>query len=91
MIISLLALYPVSRLDWIVLIRLCFGAITYMTAITLDGQLGRLEFFEGYWITATVRLLTVVALVWLSMTGRRVGHASSTDISVPATGLQPLN
>jgi hypothetical protein len=30
MIIALLALYPRSRLDWVVLVRLCFGAITYM-------------------------------------------------------------
>jgi hypothetical protein len=57
----------------------------------LQEQLGRLQFFEGYWITATVRLLTVVALVWLCLTGRWVRHAGTTDASIPVTELQPLN
>ncbi len=34
MIIALLALYPSSGLDAVVLVRLCFGAITYMEAAT---------------------------------------------------------
>jgi hypothetical protein len=71
MIIGLLALYPATRIDWIILVRLGFGAVTYIAATTLSihAELGRLQYFEGDWITSTVRLLAVIAIVWLCMTG----------------------
>lgn len=89
MIIGLLALYPASRVDWIVLVRLGFGAVTYMAAITLSvhQELGRLQYFEGDWITSTVRLLSVVALVWLCITGRWAYRSGTTD--TPATAAEP--
>lgn len=71
MIIGLLALFGASRLDWVVLFRLCFGAITYMSAITLPpGGLAHALSIEGEWITPAARALAVVALVWLCITGR---------------------
>jgi hypothetical protein len=72
MIIALLALYPASRLDWVVLARLCFGAITYMEATKPAGSsvLQDVQLFQGDWITSVVRLLSAVAFVWLCLTGR---------------------
>ncbi len=91
MIIGLLALYPISRLDALVLIRLCFGAVTYMEAGSLPQHvwLQHVQLFEGDWVTSSVRLLTALGLVWLCITGRWGAQptASSADISPPV--LQP--
>ena len=72
MIIALLVLYPASRLDWVVLIRLCFPAITYAEAITITttGWLQSTQLFVGHWVTSSVRLLAVVALIWLCVSGK---------------------
>ncbi len=71
MIIALLALYPASRLDWLVLIRLCFAAITYMDAVFLPhGWLLSLQNLGGEWITPVARLLMLAALLWLCLSGR---------------------
>lgn len=93
MIIGLLTLYPASRLDWVVLGRLGFAAITYMDAITIagHGQLAQLQHVEGEWVTSTARLIAVVALVWLCITGRWGWRSSSAESPVPAPELQPLN
>jgi len=91
MIIALLVLYPASRLDWLVLIRLCFGAITYMDAVPLPtGRLLRLQMFEGEWITSTVRLLAVAALIWLCLSGLWGWRDRPTESAVTAPGLQIL-
>lgn len=91
MIIALLALYPRSRLDTLVLVRLCFGAITYMEAGQLSQHLWlqQVQLFQGDWITSSVRMLTAAGLVWLCITGRwgaRPGEIS-TDVRPPL--LQP--
>ncbi len=73
MAISLLALYSASRLDWVVLIRLLAGATIYAQAIQSPAEphwLYDLGQFNGTWLTPTVRLLAVVALVWLCVSGR---------------------
>ena len=72
MIIVLLALYPRSRLDWLVLVRLCFGAITYMESAIVPHYewVEQVQLFQGEWITPAVRLLTAAALVWMCVTGR---------------------
>jgi hypothetical protein len=92
MIIALLVLYPASRLDWVVLIRLCFAGITYMDAIGLPtaSRLYHLQEFEGHWITATVRLVTAVALIWLCVSGRWGWRSRSAESAVAAPELQPL-
>ena len=91
MIIGLLALYPRSRLDALVLIRLCFGAVTYMESITLPQHLWiqHVQLFQGDWITSSVRLLTALALIWLCITGRWGAQPdeASADVSPPV--LQP--
>jgi hypothetical protein len=92
MIIGLLALYPRSRLDWLVLVRLCFGAITYMESglIRRHVWLQQVQLFQGEWVTSSVRLLTAAALIWLCITGRWGAQPSqaSTDVRPPV--LQPL-
>jgi hypothetical protein len=73
MAMSLLALYSASRLDWVVLIRLLAGATVYTQAIQSPAEphwLYDLVQFDGSWLTPAVRLLAVVALVWLCVSGR---------------------
>ncbi len=92
MIIALLVLYPASRLDWVVLLRLCFAGITYMDAIGLPtaSRLYHLQEFEGHWVTATVRLVTAVALIWLCLSGRWGWRSRSAESAIAAPELQPL-
>ena len=91
MIIGLLALYPRSRLDALVLIRLCFGAITYMEAASLPQYvwLQHVQLFQGDWITSSVRLLTALGLVWLCITGRWGAQPSEASADVSPPVLQP--
>jgi hypothetical protein len=93
MVIGLLALYPRSRLDALVLIRLCFGAITYMEASLMPQHfwLQQVQLFEGDWITSSVRLLTAAGLVWLCITGRWGAHPSDASADVKPPVLQPLS
>jgi hypothetical protein len=91
MIIAPLALYPASRLDWVVLTRLGFAAITYMDAVTIPGhlQLAHLQHVEGEWITSTARLLTALALLWLCMTGGWGWRSRPVQPPVTEPELQP--
>jgi hypothetical protein len=91
MIIALLVLYPASRLDWVVLTRLGFAAITYMDATTLpQGRLLSLQMFEGEWITSTARLVTVAALLWLCLSGRWGWRSRPAESAITEPELQPL-
>jgi hypothetical protein len=93
MIIALLALYPPSWLDTVVLTRLCFGAITYMSAVTFTHPvwLANLQTFEGEYITSTIRFLAAVALIWMCVSGRWGirGKPSTDPVSPPPPVLQP--
>ena len=91
MIIALLALYPRSWLDWVVLARLCSGAIAYMESTTADSRslLQQVQLFQGERITSSVRLLAVVALVWMCVT-RRWGFSSEGEpTALDAPVLEP--
>jgi hypothetical protein len=73
MAIALLALYPASWLDWVVLIRLLAGATVYVQAVQSPAEphwLYDLGQFNGTWLTPGIRLLAVVAFVWLCVSGR---------------------
>jgi hypothetical protein len=73
MAIALLALYPASWLDWVVLIRLLAGATVYVQAVQSPAQphwLYDLGQFNGTWLTPGIRLLAVIAFVWLCLSGR---------------------
>jgi hypothetical protein len=93
MIIGLLALYPASRLDWVVLGRLGFAAITYMDAVTIEGHthLAQLQHVQGEWVTSTARLIALIALVWLCITGRWGWRPSPAESSAATPELQRLN
>jgi len=73
MALSLLALYPASRLDWVVLVRLLAGGIVYVQAVQSPVQphwLADIGQFNGTWLTPGIRLLAAAALVWLCVFGR---------------------
>ena len=73
MAVSLLALYPASWLDWVVLIRLLAGATVYAQAVQGPAEphwLYDLAQFNGTWLTPGIRLLAAVALVWFCVWGR---------------------
>jgi hypothetical protein len=92
MIIALLALYPSSSLDVVVLVRLCFGAVTYMESARVRSSywFQHVQFFEGDWITSTVRLLAAAALIWMCVTGRWGSRPDRPSTDVQPAVLQPL-
>jgi hypothetical protein len=94
MIIAPLVLYQRSWLDWLVLVRLCFGAITYMeaTAASQFTWVQHLQFFEGEWITSSVRMLSAAAFVWMCISGRwgtRPPSKSPVDMDISPPVLLP--
>jgi hypothetical protein len=93
MAISLLALYPASRLDWVVLIRLLAGATIYAQAIQSPVEprwLYDIGQFNGTWLTPSIRLLAAVALVWLCVSGRWGWRSQSAVASGRLPELLPL-
>ncbi|MGH3166907.1 MAG: hypothetical protein ACRDN0_13605 [Trebonia sp.] len=91
MIIALLALYPRSWLDWVVLTRLCFGAITYMEAALAPHRsaLQHVQLFQGEWITPPVRLLAVAALVYMCVSRRWGFRPDGESAAVSSSMLLP--
>jgi alpha-1,6-mannosyltransferase len=91
MILAPLVLYRRSWLDWLVLVRLCFGAITYMeaTAASQFTWVQHWQFFEGEWITAGVRMLTAAGLVWMCISGRWGTQQSEPPVAATPPVLQP--
>jgi hypothetical protein len=89
MIIALLVLYPSSRFDAVVLVRLGFAAVTYMEAAHVwpDVWYQHEQWFEGDWITAIGRLVTAAALIWMCVRGRWGG---TPDRPAPAPGASVL-
>jgi hypothetical protein len=91
MVIALLALYPRSWLDWVVLVRLCFGAITYMESGLLANSnwVQHIQFLQGDWLTPAVRFLAAAALVFMCVTGRWGTQPSEAAADVNPPVLQP--
>jgi hypothetical protein len=71
MAICLLAIYPASRLDWIVIVRLILTAPVYMPGMpaTPHGWLDNIVVFQGDDVSAYGRFLATVALVLLCIFG----------------------
>jgi hypothetical protein len=71
MAISLLAVYPASRLDWLLIFRLALTAPTYMPGIpTLDpAWFVPVLDVEGTVVSAAARLVAALAFVWLCVFG----------------------
>jgi hypothetical protein len=72
MVICLVALYPASRLDGVILIRLLAGTTVFTLARdqTLAPHLLNTVFMDNVsYLTPAIRLAAVVALVWLCLSG----------------------
>jgi hypothetical protein len=71
MAICLLAVYPASRLDWLLILRLALTAPTYLPGIpTLDpAWFAPVIYVEGTVISAAARLVAALAFVWLCVFG----------------------
>ena len=71
MAICLLAIYPASRLDWIVLVRLIVTAPVYMPGIPghIPGWVDNIVVLQGDGVSAYGRFLATVALVLLCIFG----------------------
>jgi hypothetical protein len=70
MIVCLLTLYPASRLDWIILVRLLAGTTVYILAVdeTLAPHWLNVVFQDNTaYLTPAIRLTAVIALAWLSL------------------------
>ena len=74
MAVSLLALYPASWLDGVVLVRLFAGATVYAQAVQSPAEphwLYDVVQFNGAWLTPVIRLLAAGAFVWFCVSGPR--------------------
>ncbi len=73
MAFCLLALYPASRLDWLVLARLTAATFALMpgnAGFPPEHVLAAITADSLYWWTPTVLLIAAVALVWLCLSQR---------------------
>jgi hypothetical protein len=73
MAICLIALYPLSRLDWVILVRLLFPTTVYILATDeriwppwLNTAFG----YDWHYVSPAIRLVAVLALVWLCLPGQ---------------------
>ncbi len=71
MAICLLALYPASRLDWVVILRLVLTAPVYMPGMPVKppAWIDNIVVWEGDYVSAYGRLLAAVAFVALCLFG----------------------
>jgi hypothetical protein len=73
MVICLLAVYPASRLDWLVLARVTFPTFALMPGnggFPRQHVLAVITSDSLYYLAPGVLLAAVVALVWLALSGR---------------------
>ena len=97
MAICLLAVYPASRLDWLVLVRLILAAPVYMPGIpgSSPAWMNHVAGFEGVDLSAYARLVVAAAFVvlclfpgWRGLWGWRRAKANLS--SGASAVLQPL-
>jgi hypothetical protein len=73
MAFCLLVLYPASRLDWLMLLQLTFGAFALMpgnAAVPAQRLLAEITNDSVYWVTPAVLLAAAAALACLCLTGK---------------------
>jgi hypothetical protein len=90
MVICLLALYPASRLDGIILARLLAGTTVYILAVdqTLAPHWLNTVFLDNVnYLAPAIRLAAVIALVWLCLSGS--WHWQSRPEAQPLAGRTP--
>jgi hypothetical protein len=89
MVICLLALYPLSRLDGVILARLLIGTTVYTLAVdlTLSPHWLNTAFQDNVnYLAPAIRLAAVIALAWLCLSGSwrwRSGPAGHAERGVP--------
>ena len=73
MALCLLALYPASRLDWLVLLRLTAATFALMpgnTGFPPQHLLAAITSASLFWVVPSLLLFAAVALVWLGLSQR---------------------
>ena len=84
--LCLLALYPASRLDWLVLIRLTATTFAFMpgnAGIPVQHVLHLITAGMLFYIAPAILFACAVALIWMALT-RRWNMASPTVIPAEA-------
>ena len=87
MALCLLALYPASRLDWLVLLRLTAATFALMpgnTGLPPQHLLAAVTSASLYWVAPALLLFAAVALVWLGLSQRWKMNAPTV---IPAEAL----
>ena len=87
MALCLLALYPASRLDWLVLLRLTAATFALMpgnTGLPPQHLLAAVTSASLYWVAPALLLFAAVALVWLGLSQR---WKMSAPTVIPAEAL----
>jgi hypothetical protein len=87
MVICLVALYPASRLDAVILARLLAGTTVYTLAVdqTLAPHWLNTVFQDNVnYLAPAIRLAAVIALVWLCLSGS--WHWQSRPEAQPLAG-----
>jgi len=90
MAICLLALYPASRLDWLVLIRLTAATFALMpgnAGFPAQHLLAAITAASLYWVTPAILLACAAGLVWLGLSQR---WKMEPPTVIPAEGLRLL-
>ena len=85
-VLCLLALYPASRLDWLVLIRLTATTFAFMpgnAGIPVQHVLHVITAGMLFYIAPAILFACAVALIWMALT-RRWNMASPTVIPAEA-------
>lgn len=84
MAISLLAVYPASRLDWLLIFRLALTAPTYLPGIftMAPAWFTHVITVEGTVVSAAARLVAALAFVWLCVFGFWGWRAQETETAV---------
>jgi hypothetical protein len=92
MVICLLALYPASRLDWVILVRLFAGTTVYTLAVdqTLAPHWLNTVFADNVnYLAPAIRLAAVIALAWFCLYG--TWRWQSQPVSSPGRAGRPAS
>jgi len=85
MAICLIALYPLSRLDWVVLVRLLFPTTVFILATDVriwPAWLNTAFGYDWHYVSPAVRLAAVIALVALCLPGQFRARTNQLQITI---------
>jgi hypothetical protein len=89
MIFPLLALMPVTRLDWIAVLRLAAATLAELPGVTYFLYLKPVWLFGtvniiARWIAPILLVIALIATLWLCFTGRWTSGREGDDAAAPA-------